>query len=153
MTFFSKLEWGSYIISMLNCFQENWSIDSFYEVSFSWSCSVSLPYDHAWNTIVISGWAGVLPSCYLKLLDKLQNWICKNVGPSLAAYLEPLAHCQSATSLSLFYWYYFDRFSSKLAQLAPCPCSQVRYVLVILIDSMIFLWILCLYNAFLWCMI
>ena len=32
------------------------------------------------------------PSCYLELLDKLQKWICRIVGPSLAASLEPLAH-------------------------------------------------------------
>ena len=36
-------------------------------------------------------WAGVL-SCYLDLLDKLQKWICRIVGSSLAALLEPLAH-------------------------------------------------------------
>ena len=35
--------------------------------------------------------AGV-PSCYLELLGKLQKRICRSVGPSLAAYLEPLAH-------------------------------------------------------------
>ena len=33
------------------------------------------------------------PSCYLDLLRKLQKWICRIVGPSLAASLEPLAHC------------------------------------------------------------
>ena len=33
------------------------------------------------------------PSCYLELLDKLQKRIWKTVGPSLAASLEPLAHC------------------------------------------------------------
>ena len=33
------------------------------------------------------------PSCYLELLDKLQRQICWTVGPSLAATLEPLAHC------------------------------------------------------------
>ena len=37
-------------------------------------------------------WTGA-PSCYLELLDKLQKWICRTVGPSLAASLEPLAHC------------------------------------------------------------
>ena len=35
-TFSSKLDWGSYIISIAkNCLQENWSLNSFYEVSFS----------------------------------------------------------------------------------------------------------------------
>ena len=36
-------------------------------------------------------WAGA-PNCYLDLLDKLQKRICRIVGPSLAASLEPLAH-------------------------------------------------------------
>ena len=34
-------------------------------------------------------WAGA-PSYYLELLDKLQKQICRTVGPSLAASLEPL---------------------------------------------------------------
>ena len=36
-------------------------------------------------------WAGV-PSCYLKLLDKLQKRICMTAGPSLAPSLETLSH-------------------------------------------------------------
>ena len=36
-------------------------------------------------------WAGA-PSCYLKLLDKLQEWICRTVSPSLAVSLESLGH-------------------------------------------------------------
>ena len=66
--------------------------------------------------------AGV-PSCYLELLDKLQKRICRTVGPSFAASLEPLAHCRNVTSLSLFYRYYFGRCSSELAQLVPLPFS------------------------------
>ena len=63
------------------------------------------------------------PSCYLELLDKLQKWICKIVGPSLADSLEPLAHRQNVASLSLFYRYYFGRCSLELAQLVPLPFS------------------------------
>ena len=37
-------------------------------------------------------WAGV-PSHYLDMLDKVQKWICRTVGPLLIASLEPLAHC------------------------------------------------------------
>ena len=36
-------------------------------------------------------WAGT-PSCYLELLDKLQKQIYRTVGPSVAAFLETLAH-------------------------------------------------------------
>ena len=58
-------------------------------------------------------WAGT-PSWYLA------------VGLSLAASLEPLVHRQNVASLSLFYRYYFERFSSELAQLVPLSYSQWR---------------------------
>ena len=70
-------------------------------------------------------WAGA-PSCYLELLDKLQKRICKTVGPSLVASLQPLVHCGNVASLSLFYRYYFGRCSSELAQLVPLPFSEGR---------------------------
>ena len=70
-------------------------------------------------------WAGA-SSCYLELLDKLQKVICRTVGPSIAASLEPLAHSRNVASVSLFYRYYFGRCSSELAQLVPFPSSQVR---------------------------
>ena len=58
-----------------------------------------------------------------KLVYKLQNWICRSFGPSLAASLEPLAHRQNVVSLRLFYRYYFGRCASELAQLVPIPFS------------------------------
>ena len=70
-------------------------------------------------------WAGA-PSCYVELLDKLQKWICRTVGPSLATSLEPLAHCRNVASLSLFYRCYFERCSSELAELVPLPFCQGR---------------------------
>ena len=70
-------------------------------------------------------WAGA-PSCYVELLEKLQKRICRTVGPSVAASLEPLAHCWNVASLSLFYRYYFGRCSSELAQLVPLPFSWGR---------------------------
>ena len=71
-------------------------------------------------------WAGA-PSCYLELLDKLQKKISRNVGPSLAASLEPLAHRQNVASVSIFYKYYFDRCSSEMAQLVSLPFSRGRF--------------------------
>ena len=62
-------------------------------------------------------------SFYLELLDKLQNRLCRTVGPSLAASLELLAHCQNVASLSLFYRHYFGRCSFELAQLVPLTYS------------------------------
>ena len=71
-------------------------------------------------------WVGA-SSCYLELLDKLKNRIWKTAGPSLGACLEPLAHCRTVASLSLFYRYYFGRCSSELAQLVPLPYSRGRF--------------------------
>ena len=66
------------------------------------------------------------PGCYSDLLDKLQKRICRIVGPSLFASLEPLAHHRNVASLSLFYRYYFGRCSLELAQLVPLPFSRGR---------------------------
>ena len=71
-------------------------------------------------------WA-IAPSCYLELLDKLQKQICRTVGPSIAASLEPLAHPQNVASLSLFYKYYFGRCSLEVAPLVPIPFSRGRF--------------------------
>ena len=79
---------------------------------------ISKDFDRVWH-------AGA-PSCYLDSLDKLQKQICRIVGPSFAASLEPLAHRQNVTSLSLFYRYYFGRCSSELAQLVPVPFFRGR---------------------------
>ena len=73
------------------------------------------------------------PSCYLELVDKLQNWICRTVGLSLAAFLEPWAHCPNVASFSLFYKYCLGRCSSELAQVVAIPYSQGS-LLAILID-------------------
>ena len=69
------------------------------------------------------GWCS---SCYLELLDKPQKRICRTVGPSVAASLEPLAHRRNVASLSPFYMYYFGRCSSEVAQLVPLPFSRGR---------------------------
>ena len=82
-------------------------------------------------------WAGV-PNCYLELLDKLQKRICRTVGPSLAASLEPLAHCRNVASLSLFCRYYFGRCSLNWLNWLQF-LFVVGGLLVILTDCMIFL--------------
>ena len=40
-------------------------------------------------------------SCYLALLDKLQMWICRTVGPSTAASVKPLAHRGNVATIIL----------------------------------------------------
>ena len=78
-------------------------------------------------------WVG-FPSSYLEFLDKLQNWICGTIRPSLAASLQSLAHCLNVASLSLFYIYYFGRCSSGLAELIPLPYSTSLFLQDVYID-------------------
>ena len=95
LTFFCKLDWGSYIkigskkIEALFHFMKFLSpeVALYLYKSTIWPCMEYI-------------WAGA-PSCYLELLDKLQKWICRTVSPSSAASLEPLVH-HNVVSLSLF---------------------------------------------------
>ena len=93
LNFFSKLDWGSYIISIaktaskeigaLICSMKFLS----QEVGLYLHKSTIFPYMECCCHV----WTGVL-SCYLGLLDKLQKQACRIVGPSLAASLEPMPH-------------------------------------------------------------
>ena len=132
LTFSSKLDWGSYMISIAKTASKKIgtlirlfvnSLISLFLLRLL-CFSMNLPYNHAWN-IVFMGWADA-PICHLELLDKLQKWTCEIVGPSLATSLESLAHCRDVASLSLFYRYYFGMCSSELAQLVPLPYSRER---------------------------
>ena len=127
LTFSSKLDWGSYIISFAKSATIKVEALIFYmrflspEVSlYLYKSTVHLCMEY-WCHI----WAISL-SCYLELLDKLQKQICRTVGPSLVPSLEPLAHGRNVASLSLFCRYYFRNCSYKLAQLVLFPFSQGR---------------------------
>ena len=127
LTFSSKLDWGSYIISIAKTTSKK--IGALIRSMKSLSPEVAL---YLYKSTIqpckkycCHVWAGA-PSCYLELLDKLQKRICRTVDPSLAASLEPLAHRQNVASLSLFYRYYFGRCSSELAELVPPPYSCGR---------------------------
>ena len=56
----------------------------------------------------------------------MSELVHRTVGPSLAASLEPLVHHPNAASLSLFYRYYFGRYSSELTELGPLTYSHGR---------------------------
>ena len=70
-------------------------------------------------------WAGA-SSIYLEFLDKLQKRLCRTVGPSLAASVEPLVHRRNVSRLSLFYRYSFGTCYSELAQVVPLPYARAR---------------------------
>ena len=122
LTFSSKLDWGSYIISIaktaskkLGALIRSMKFLSPEVVLYLYKSTMQPCMEYCCN-VCVGG-----PSCYLELLDKLQNTIDRTVCPSLAASLEPLAHRRNVASLSLFFRYYFGRCSSELAQLVPLP--------------------------------
>ena len=116
LTFSSKLGWGSYNISIAKTASKKIGalIRSMKFLSpelalYLYKSTICPCVEYCCHV-----WACV-PSCYLDLLDKLQKRICRIVGPSLAASLEPLTHHRNVASLSLFCRYYFGRCCSELA--------------------------------------
>ena len=91
LIFSSKLGWGSYIISIVKTASKNIGalIRSmkflFPDVALYLYKSTICPWiEYCCHVLVCA------PSWCLELLDKLQKWTCRTVGPSLAASLEPL---------------------------------------------------------------
>ena len=122
LTFSSKLDWGSYIISIAKTASKKIGalIRSMKFLSPEAALYLYKSTIRPCMKYCCHVWVGA-PSCYLELLDRLQKQICRTVGPSLAASLEPLAHHRNVASLYLFYRYYFGRCSSGLDQLVPIP--------------------------------
>ena len=136
LTFSSKLDWGSYIVSIAKAASKKIGALIRSMKYLSTEVALYLYKSTIWPCMeyCCHVWAGA-PSCYLELLDKLQKQIFRTVGPSLAASLETLAHRRNVASLSLFLevdvhlkwlnWFHF--------------LILVGGLLVILIDCMIFL--------------
>ena len=89
LTFSSKLDWGSSIVSIAKIASKK--IGALIRSMKFLSPEVAL---YLYKSTIrpcmeycCHVWAGA-PSCYLELLDKLQKWVCRT-GPSLAASLEP----------------------------------------------------------------
>ena len=110
LTFSSRLDWGTYIVSIVKTASKKIGalIRSMKFLSpevplYLYKSTIRPCMEYCCHV-----WAGA-PGCYRELLDKLQKRICKTVGASLAASLEPLADRRNVAGLSLFYKYYFDR--------------------------------------------
>ena len=102
-----------------------WFWTECHPTTFLMFCCTRLPWlkiskKGGWQCVGMTGFYDLghsrfIPFCYLILLHKLQKWICRTVGPSVATSLEPFTHHWNVASLSLSYMYYFDRFSYVLA--------------------------------------
>ena len=60
------------------------------------------------------------------MLDKLQKQVCSTVGPMLAVSFESVAYHQIMISVSVFYKFYFNEFSSEYGELVAIPFSLGR---------------------------
>ena len=109
-TFSSKLDWSSYIISIAKTASKKIGalIRSMKFLSPETALYLYKSTIRPCMEYCCRVWAGA-PSCYLEVLIKLQKQICRTVGPSLAASLEPFVHHRNVASLSLFYRYHFGR--------------------------------------------
>ena len=89
LTFSSKLDWGSYIISIAKTASKKIGALVCSMKFLSLGVALHLYKSTIWPCMKYCChiWTGA-PSCYLELLDKLQKRICRTVGPSLAASLE-----------------------------------------------------------------
>ena len=127
LTFSSKVDWGSYIISIAKTPSKKIgaSIRSMKFLSPEVALDLYKSTIRPWMKYCCHILAGA-PSWYLELLYKQQKRICKAVGSSFAASLEPLAHRRNVASLSPFYRYYFGKCSSELTELVPLPYSRGR---------------------------
>ena len=136
LMFSSKLDWGFYIISIAKSASKK--IGALIHSMKFLSPEVALyPYKstiHPCMKFSCHVWAAA-PRCFLELLYRLQKWICRTVGPSLAASLKQLAHHSNVVisigitlidvHQSRFNWFHFFILKEGL--------------LVILIVRMIFL--------------
>ena len=93
LTFCSKLDWGSYIISIAKTASKKTGalICSMKFLSPQVVLYLYKSTIHPCMEYCCQVWAGA-PSCYLELLDKVQKRICRTFGPSFPNTLEPLAH-------------------------------------------------------------
>ena len=116
LTFSSKLDWGSYIVSIAKTASKKIGALIRYMKFLSPEVALYL-YKSTVRPCIeycCHAWASA-PGCYLELLDKLQKRICRTVGLSLAPSLEPSVHRRNVASLSFFYRYYFGRLLLSLA--------------------------------------
>ena len=90
LSFSSKLGWGSAIVSIDKSFSKK--IGALIHSMKFVSALVVLYCCHVWVGTA---------RCYLDISDKIEKRIRGTVGPSVAASVEPLAHCQNLATLSL----------------------------------------------------
>ena len=104
LTFCSKLDWGSYIISIAKTISKKIGalICSMKFLSPEVALYIYKSTIHPCMEYCCHVWAGA-PSGYFGLLEKLEKWICRTVSPSLATSVEPSQVKDIVRSFSMFH--------------------------------------------------
>ena len=107
LNFSSKLNRGSYIISTAKTTSKKiWALIRFMKflstkvAVYIYKSTICPCMEYCCHV-----WAGAF-GFGIGIVRQAQKEICRTVGPSLVASLEPLAHCRNVASLRLFYRYY-----------------------------------------------
>ena len=128
LTFSSKLDWGSYIISIVKTASKK--IEALIRsmkflspevVLYLYKSTIQLCMEYCCHI-----WAGA-PNCYLELLDKLQKMDMQDCWSFTCCLSWSLGSSSKCSKLkSFFYRHYFGRCSSEPAQLVPLHYSRGR---------------------------
>ena len=116
LTFSSKLDWGSYIISFAKLLPKKLDYSTKVRSTKFLSSEVAL---YLYKSTIRSCMEycfyvrACTPSCYLELLDKLQKRICRTAGPLPAASLE-LLHCIKSVQVRTRNYSIFGHFSHSV---------------------------------------
>ena len=121
----SELDWGFYMISVAAIVSKKFEVLICSMKFFSSEVALYLYKSTIWSCMecCCHVWAGAT-SDFLDMLDMLQKWVSRTVGPS--ASLKSLTHCHNVANLSFYYKYNFGRYSFKLTELVPFPHSHGR---------------------------
>ena len=125
--FFSKLDWGSYMISIAKTVSKEIRV-LIRSMKFISPEVILYLYKYTMRHFIECCcyiWVGSA-MCYLYVVDKLHRRLCRTVGPTLAASFKPLGNCRNVASLILLYRYYFGGCSFDLTKPVPIPCSRRR---------------------------
>ena len=130
LSFSSKLEWGSYIVSIAKTASKK--IEKIGALIRSMVCLSPKVALYLYTFTIrpckeccCHVWVGA-PSYYFDILDELWKLICRTVGLVPSTSRKPLSHHRNAASWSLFFRYYFGKFLSELPKLISCPYSGGR---------------------------
>ena len=129
LNFSSKLDWGSYIISIAKTASKKIGslIPSMKFLSPEVALYLYKSTIHPCMEYCYQVSAGACLQLLIGIVTQATRADMQDCWSFTCCFSGTLAHCQNVASLSLFYRYYFGRCFSELAQLVPLLFSRGKY--------------------------